>query len=165
MSELGLIQNKQFLGMDFLTWLLAAGEARGGEFLLARNGHVSVVFDNKILLSQDGEQVDYRGEITNLEGVRLALRQGMKVAEGRLMIKKDDREWRFSINGRLLQVKSLRLPKAGHMNAEELWYERVEFIEELLDMLDELYSRFLELRLAGGWEDELITIRSWLEWI
>lgn len=164
MSELGLITGKHFIGTDFLTWLLAAGEARGGEFELPNHGRVSIIFDNKILLSMDSEQVDYRGEISNLEGVRLALRQGMKVLEGKLFVKLGEREWRFTLTSKLLQVKGLKLPKPRYMKPEELWFDRLGYISELTELLDELFGHFLALRLGDAWETELAAIQAWLNW-
>lgn len=159
-----MLEGRKYLGMDFLTWLLAVGEARGNEFQLPRNDRVTVLFDNKILLTIDSEQVDYRGEITNLEGVRLALRQGMKILEGKLMLKKGDREWRFSLNARAFQIKSLKLPKARYMDPAELWYDRMGYVVELCDIVDELYGQFIAVRMGDGWENELSAIREWLSW-
>ena len=76
MDLVDLIQEKRFLGQEFLAWLWYKSEERGGSVELPGIGDVMVVFEKHMLLEfgegESNEKVICRGLQTELKEALLA---------------------------------------------------------------------------------------------
>jgi recombination associated protein RdgC len=71
MDLLDAIEEKRFLGQEFLIWLWCASEERGGSVSLPGRGDVPVVFEKHMLLEcgegAECEKLVCRGQMTELK--------------------------------------------------------------------------------------------------
>ncbi len=166
-----LARDKAFLGREFLTWLWYRCEVDGGEFDL-RDGPVAVLFNDYVsLVSQDGESKEEsivrRASAHRSPEARTALLSGKVVSLAKLEIARGDREWRATVVGESLDLRSVKTPpendETREENKEARFVAKVEAYEELAAILDGLYGRFLDVRLAPEWEErEAPAMGEWI---
>ena len=61
-----------------------------------------------------------------------------------------------------LDLSSIKLPAVLSKADDDRFYDRMNLLEALDDLITALYHQFLELRLAKGWAAELEEIRGWV---
>ena len=94
---------------------------------------------------------------------RVALREGKRVQRAKLRVIKEGREWTFNIKSESLDLTSVKIPSLLSREEEEQFYERMYLVEELEDILDELYREFLGIRLTYAWEEVMVpAMREWI---
>lgn len=175
MDLVDLIVEKRFLGQEFLTWLWWKSEERGGSVELTGEGDITVVFEKHMLLeSGEGETTEKivcTGLQAELQEARTGLQMGKKLEQARIVIGHKDYEYSFTLAAALMEFRNVRLPKTETTendkseNPEEVegaLLERIYLFEELINLVNSLFSMFLEVRLAENWRDELQKIRSWV---
>jgi len=90
MDLVDLIQEKRFLGQEFLAWLWYKSEERSGAIDIPGTGDVLVVFEKHMLLGvrrgEANETVICRGLQTELKEARAGLLQGKKPEQARLRL-------------------------------------------------------------------------------
>lgn len=168
MSLADKIRRTQFLGREFLTWLMARSARDEGVFHLDSGEVVEVFFERALTL--DGEnparersamKVD---DPTHSEEVRLSLRLGKKVSVARLMMVKDGNEFTFVLDGAGLSLRSVKLPDVQALDAVEAMAEKATLCTELEDAVHDLFTRFVRTRLdPEAWDAELAPIAAWIE--
>jgi len=156
-----------FLGWEFLTWLWYRTEAQGGVFELEK-GDVSLVFNDFVALTESGgegeQSILRKGSAHRSPEARLALRTGKTVTSARLEVAREDRTYTLTVDGETLHLRSVRYPKPQESDPADRELERLEALEEASDILDGLFSHFLQVRLDGAWDrDEVGQIASWIE--
>ncbi len=166
-TRLDRIIEKAFLGGEFLTWLWYASEQGNGLFSVGGDA-VEVSFDDLLvlesLLAESQENTFKGGEPTLAEEARLALRLGKKVSKAKLRLRRQDREWAFTIKASTLDMASVKLPAVMSKIEDDQFFERLYLLEELDRTFDELYLGFLRRRLSPDWETkELPRVRAWVE--
>ncbi|MEW6221499.1 MAG: hypothetical protein AB1634_18480, partial [Thermodesulfobacteriota bacterium] len=175
MDLVEFIQDKRFLGQEFLTWLWFKSEERGGTVHLPNAGDITVIFEKHMLVEHGegpaSESVVCRGLETELAEAHTGLRRGKKVEQARIRVVRDNLEWSFSFRASLFEYRSLRPPRtvAPGEEAEDAAslegrvLERVGVVEGLVRTMDELFRVFLQRRLSPAWEHEdLPRIRAWV---
>jgi hypothetical protein len=168
MSLADKIRRTQFLGREFLTWLMARSAREDGIFHLG-NGEVLEVFFERAL-TLDGEnparersamKVD---DPTNSEEVRLSLRLGKKVSMARLMVVKDGREFTFVLDGGSLSLRQVKLPDTQALDPVEGMAEKSALCAELEDAVHDLFAQFVRLRLdPEAWAAEARPVGAWID--
>ena len=167
MGVLELIQQKSFLGKEFLTWLWFRAE-RGPRFELKGGRFCEIEMMAPIVLSAqygDARSSALRGDspATSPEA-RTALLEGKKLERARIKIACEGVEWIAGLDGEKLSIAGLNMPRAGQLPTEEQLRMRVEFLLDYESVLSELFTGFLELRLdAKAWKTELKRIHDWAE--
>ncbi len=153
MDVLALMNEKVFLGQEFLTWLWYVSEEMGS-VQLADGRLVDVLLGERLVLGpvqgQEGTRVTVKGRETSLAEARQALRRGKLVESLRLGLMVGGEEYWLSQDAVHLGIKSLRLPTTEHKGVEGLEgliLERVAMIEAALRALDGLFKRFLAVRM------------------
>jgi len=173
-----LIEEKHFLGQEFLTWLWYKSEERGGAVLVPEIGQdILVVFEKHMLLEfgegETRENVVCRGLMTELREARAGLALGKKPEQARIRIQRDDHEWSLTLKARIFEFQNVRLPKTeigaeGAANdgdplaAEGLLLDQIGLFETAVRTVDQLFRMFLELRCGTGWPEELGRIQAWV---
>jgi hypothetical protein len=174
-DALTLIREKKFLGQDFLTWLWSKAEERGGAVLVPGHGDVAVTFERFMALEEGegdaSESLTCRGRQTELREARVGLRAGKKVARAHIRIGMDDEEWRLTLDGATLDVKSLRTsktPREGEEEGGDIAFEgrvleRAFLLQKATDALDLLFKAFLSTRVnPRAWEEERQRLAAWI---
>jgi hypothetical protein len=175
MDLVDLIQEKRFLGQEFLTWLWWKSEERGGSVEIEGFGDIIVVFEKHMLLEfgegETNEKLICSGLQTELQEARTGLKMGKKLEQARIQITKGDYEFNFTLAAALMEFRNVKLPKTaesegdGGDNPEEtegMILERVFLFEELVNTVNDLFRMFLEKRVNPGWSDELSKVRDWV---
>ncbi|NUN14667.1 MAG: hypothetical protein HUU55_13635 [Myxococcales bacterium] len=156
-----------FLGKEYLTWLWYRSDSNQGRFQLEGSAYLEVWFDDKLVLDTAVEKVkevnSIRGEApTETAEAKAAIRMGKKVADARLRVIKDGREWMCNIKGEELALSGVKVPAVLSRDEDEQVLERLGLIEELEGVLDGLYAQFMNIRLdSEQWAAELATIQAW----
>ncbi|PIE58882.1 MAG: hypothetical protein CSA33_01605 [Desulfobulbus propionicus] len=174
MDLVDLIQEKRFLGQEFLAWLWYKSEERGGTVELPNDGDILVVFEKHMLLEygegDTSEKVICRGLQTQLREARAGLLLAKKPDQARVRIARGDNEYGVTLTAGVLEFRNVRLPKtAGRERegrstdgVEGQVLERIALFEELIYLVNELFRMFITLRSSSAWDDELIRIRQWV---
>ena len=173
MDLVDLIEEKRFLGQEFLAWLWFKSEERGGSIELPERGDILVVFEKHMLLEYgegpESEKLICRGLQTELREARAGLALGKKPEQARIRIGSDDFEFGITLTAATMEFRSVRLPKtAGTEDGDDSEgfegqaLERISLFEEAIDLVNELFRLFINIRTSADWTDELIKLRTWV---
>ena len=173
MDLVDLIQEKRFLGQEFLAWLWYKSEERGGTVELPGTGDILVVFEKHMLLEYgegaDSEKLICRGLQTELKEARAGLALGKKPEQARIRLGRGDFEFSVTLTAATMEFRSVRLPKtAGAGDGDDpdsldgQILERIGLFEEVINMVNELFRVFINIRGSSQWSEELVKIRSWV---
>ena len=159
------INNTAFLGGEFLTWLWYYSELNEGRFKLGER-YIEVYFDTKLVLAAVGEIKEVsaiKSECpTETEEARASLQSGKHVSEARLRILAEQKQWSVSVKSSDLSLTGIKIPALLSREEDDKVYERLHLVEELEDLLDDLFNQFLDRRLdEDNWDNELTTLRTW----
>ncbi|PIE56068.1 MAG: hypothetical protein CSA34_05835 [Desulfobulbus propionicus] len=173
MDLVELIQEKRFLGQEFLAWLWYKSEERGGSVAVDGIGDIIVVFEKHMLLEygegEANEKVICRGLQTELKEARAGLALGKKPEQARIRIVRGDHEFGVTLTAATLEFRNIRLPRTagpadGGDSGEDLEgriLERIALFEELTGLVMDLLRMFVNIRASAGWPEELAKIRNW----
>ncbi len=174
MDLVDLIDEKRFLGQEFLTWLWWKSEERGGSIQLPDYGDIVVVFEKHMLLEfgegESSEKIICSGLQAELQEARTGLQMGKKLEQARIQLVHSEQEWNFTLAAAMMEFRSVKLPKTagteGDSNnpeeTEGMILERIFLFEELVRLVNELFRLFLSIRVSEGWRDELEKVRGWV---
>lgn len=174
MDLLDLIEEKRFLGQEFLIWLWCSSEERGGSVSLLDRSEITVIFEKHMLLEcgegAECEKLVCRGQVTELREARAGLALGKRPEQARLKIGRDEREYSFTLSAATLEFRSMKLPATAgaddggddRAGLEGQILERVSLIEEGIELINGLFRRFLLIRTSDEWPRELTKLRQWI---
>jgi hypothetical protein len=176
MHEPGKPEERQadasFLGREFLTWLWFKSEERNGRIAIPGKDEVDVHFLRRVVLESGAgeysETVVCQGLHANLREGKAALREGKRVREARIELKRDNQDWEFTFKADPFQFQSMRLPAAAGEDEEGAdregrILERIYTIETAMKTMDELFDFFLRRRLSAEWaSEEIPKLKKWL---
>lgn len=173
MDIVDLIQDKRFLGQEFLAWLWFKSEERGGSVDVPGIGDVTVIFEKHMLLEygegESNEKVICRGLQTELREARTGLALGKKPEQARIMFLKGDYEFGVTLAAALLEFRNVKLPKTVDSadesddpdSVEGRILERIALFEELNNLVNDLFRMFLVIRVGDQWGPELAKMQQW----
>ena len=167
MGKVELIEQKSFLGAEFLTWLWHKSEQEDGRIKLEKDDlPVEVSFESAMTLEADyGEATvqTLRGEAPGASAeARAALLEGKKIKRAKLRVVQGEMEWTFTIRGDTFDLGGVNLPAPKGLPIEEGLTLRLEAASRLFALIDKLYTAFLALRLdEESWAEEIQRIHSW----
>lgn len=180
-AAIDLIRSNQWLGWDFLLWLLHRTMTEASEYrvnqpgpALADDSFVAYLNDRLVLMSagEAGTQkITVAGPQDHFRETRTALAHGKRITESTLYLEKEENIWKLTLKGELFHFASLKAPKVAiekgdHVDEgserEAAFYERMYVVEQGLQLFDSLYGEFLKIRLGAGWGEELARIEGWL---
>ncbi|MCI5166514.1 MAG: hypothetical protein D3903_10585 [Candidatus Electrothrix sp. GM3_4] len=175
MDLVDLIEEKRFIGQEFLAWLWFKSEERGGSIELPGRGDILVAFEKHMLLEYgegpESEKLICRGLQTELKEARAGLALGKKPEQARIKIGSDDYEFSITLTAATMEFRSVRLPKtAGTEDGdsddaegfEGQVLERISLFEDGIELVNELFRLFINIRASSNWSDELVKIREWV---
>ncbi|BCR03482.1 exonuclease [Desulfuromonas versatilis] len=181
-AVLDLIQDNQWLGWDFMLWLMHQTMTGASRYSVCRPGPAVagdgfVAYLNDRLILQGGgengmQKVTVAGPQDNFSEVRTALRGGKQIHEAILYLELQEHLWKLTLKGSTFHFASFKAPPVKlekdtnvdqGSEKEALFYERMYVLEEGLQLFDSLYALFLQNRLDASWPDTAQQIREWLE--
>lgn len=172
MDLLSLLNEKIFLGQEFLTWLWYLCETEP-VLTLPDGRQVELMLGDRLLLGpamgQDGTRVSVTGREASLAEARQALKRGKLVEAIRLGIMIDGEEYALGLNAGELAISALKTPatapaEGGPEGIDGLVLERVALIDAAVRGLEGLLGIFLRGRLADDAGGELwAAMRAWAQ--
>lgn len=160
-----------FLGKEFLTWLWYAVENQPDTLRRIDPEMAALEIGNRLVLhnknQQSTETVTIRGDSAGMEEGMLALRKGALVAEMSLIYRSGNESWHFSIKGETLDPSSVKTPKTGRVETSEdiegAAIEKYHLYRRVTDLVQSLFSHFLEQRLDPRWQSAVLpAIQVWI---
>lgn len=175
------IEANQWLGRDFLLWLMHETMHTAAEYTVnqpgpAVSGEGFVAYLNDRLLlaasSETGVQkVTVTGPQDHFSEVRSALQGGKDIYEAVLYLEKQELLWKMTLKGGVFHFASFKSPAVTlekdditdpAMERVAVFFERMALLEGGLQLFDSLLASFLQQRLAEGWAHKEQAIRTYL---
>ena len=160
---------KDFVGNEFLLWLWHEADARDGTHVKV-DGFRDVAFmiDRSIDLDcaygqtgRDGLRGDAPGRMPE---ARDAARSGKVPRKVGLLLNVDGADYTLTLNGESLAVGGAKLPEVDEADTPRvLFEERIALLRELCKAVDGLFDTFLKMRAGGQWEQQVTTLRQWIQ--
>ena len=167
MDLIDLINSRQFLGSEFLTWLWFRVDCYDGLLDVDAIGRVELIFDDQLTLDAylaETQRNDLRGGAPAYSPEALtALRQGKRPIKAKLRLIREGREWAFVFKAETFDLGTIKLPALLTEEADEQFWERMYLVEELESIVHALYAEFLRVRLSDDWADRFVgAMQSWI---
>jgi hypothetical protein len=178
-----LIRDNQWLGWEFMLWLLQRGINGEGEFAVSCPGNFSAGerfsawIDDRIQFQGGGEEggiqkVSVSGSQDSYLEAISALKGGKRITSATVCMEKDENLWKLTLKGETFGFASLKCPQIRIekdatvdevSEREAAFYERMYLLEQGVQLFDSLFAAFLNERLSDGWAGRLATIQKWLD--
>ncbi len=158
---------EETVGLDFLTWLLFASEARGGIFQVPDIGEVGVMVEGPLMFVMEGagahEAVLRKGEPVFSVEAKTALMSGKKLRRAKVSFARGNETWQCTLDAQDFAFRSLRLPDTEALDPVGRFQERMRHLDTFNGVLFGMYERFLDERAdAGRWASTLKEVHKWL---
>ena len=163
-----MIEDKNFLGNEFATWLWYRSETNEGKFELSGARTCQIDFEKDLVLRADSGEVlnsSLRGDAPSLAPeAAAALAAGKTVRRARISFGLGNLTWEFTLNAETFDFGGLKLETPPSLAFEEAVPLRLNALQEFHDIFTELYNVFLDLRLDHDhWKAEEKRIRAWVK--
>ncbi|NOZ02854.1 MAG: hypothetical protein GXP54_13355 [Deltaproteobacteria bacterium] len=167
MTMVDKMKRTQFLGREFLTWLLFRAATDEGVFRDDEAGEVQVLFERAITLEGDNPAREMTtikvDDPTDSAEVMLALRIGKKVSRAKLLVEAGGNEYALTLDAASLAMKSIKLPESMEMDPMDVMTERAGFAADLETALHRLFLGFIRLRRdLDAWSIEVSKMAQWI---
>jgi hypothetical protein len=156
------------LAGEFYAWLWWSSETNGAHFELGEPvGAVELWVDERLAFrNPDDTKVTavMTGDnpAATLEA-KAALAGGKVLQELRLGMRRDDREFLFTLKGPAMHLQALKLPQVVDEGGEEVIFERMHLYEEVVFVLKGLFTAFGELRTSDAWAERVLpSLHDWV---
>lgn len=175
------IEANQWLGTDFLLWLMHETMNAASEYAInqpgpATSGDSFVAYLNdRLLLAANNEsgvqKVTVTGPQDHFSEVRTALQGGKEIHEAVLYMEMQEKQWKMTLKGDTFHFASFKAPAVTlekdditdpEMEREAVFFERMYLLEEGLQLFNSLFSTFLTQRLDQSWVQKEQEIRTYL---
>ena len=171
-SVLDIIRSNQWLGNDFLLWLIYV---QGIDGCFTRPELTAYINDRLVLTSSSETgltKVSFVGDQdARLDEIRTSLRKGKKIIEAKIFLEYQDNDWSLTLKGETFNFASHKCPPV-HIEKDAMadekseshavFFERVHLLAEGRRLFDALLTDFLRERLSPLWGDTAAKIAQWL---
>lgn len=180
-NVLDQMKANQWLGEDFLLWLMHETMNSASEYSVTQDGpavsgdsFIAYLNDRLVLIanSETGVQkVSVTGPQDKFNEVRAALQGGKDILEAVLCLEKQENSWKMNLKGTSFHFASFKAPPVtlekddiidAAMEREAIFFERMYVVEQGLQLFDSLLAAFLMQRLAPGWSAQAQALRNYL---
>ena len=157
------------LGEEFLTWLWFKSST--GAIFNDSNGRPFTTTMEQRIVVQGGEgdhveTASVSGVFSELREARMGLSTGKKVTRALIKIERDPEEWQVTLKANDFSLNSLKTPKIEMESDDDpdaVILEKISLIESCLELIDALYKSFITIRLSKEWQEEVATMRQWIQ--
>lgn len=155
-----------FVGLDFMTWLLHYCEERGAE-IESGQGTFGILLEGPLLFFKEGPGAHEirlnKGEPLTSAEANSALRTGKKLRRARVTFARGEEMWRAEVDGSDFALRGLKLPKVGPMDANSAFQERIISIRTFVSTLLSLFDLFIEERRdPAKWRSVRADMQKWV---
>ncbi|GFO55983.1 exonuclease [Geomonas sp. Red276] len=181
-NYLDLIKENQWLGSDFMLWLLYQTMNEASEYSVNQAGILGdkepfvAYLDDRLVLLGAGEngaqKITVAGPQDHFNEVRSALLNRKQITEATLHLEtSEDEHWKLTLKGELFHFASYKSPSVKiekdsstdeAMEREAVFFERMALLEKGNQLFDSLFATFLKLRLGAEWPEQQEQINRWL---
>jgi hypothetical protein len=161
----------KYVGCEFLTWLWFLMDKDPARLKALDEDFETLEIGNRVVLetsvADTVENITIKGDDAGLEEGMLALRKGALVTELNLVCKTKDHQWQFTIKGESLSFINFKTPDTGMVETKEdlegAVLEKVYLFEKVLSLMDDLFCRFLKIRVSDNWNRKSIpAMKKWI---
>jgi hypothetical protein len=168
MALLDMIQQKAFLGSEFLTWLWYRSEQEDGSIEIEPGQPCEISFEKDLVLASEAGQAvasSLKGESPSLAPEAVAaLMAGKKVKRARVSLTCNHTHWEVVLNGETFDWSGVKIDTPPSLPFVESVPIRLNAVEEFARIFDLLFSKFLDVRLSSDtWRPEVEAMRAWVE--
>ena len=134
-------------GLDFLTWLWFASEARGGLFN-TKQGRIAVALEGPLLFTRTGEgahEMALRHGLPTISAeAKTALLSGKKLERAKLLLGFGSEEnWSCAFDTDAFVFRGLKLPESKEiLDAASTFQDRIQKLGQFRELLLELFAQF-----------------------
>jgi len=162
------IETTRFLGGEFVLWLWFSRDVLDGLIEIPGRGTVEVALESALTLVDplaEKERVGIRGfDPLGSQEAEHALLRGKLPRKVSLRLGFQQNEWIATLDAASFALSGVKLPALLSEGEEEHFHERMRLLEQLHDLVQGLYRRFLSVRLSPQWPDALLPeMRRWLQ--
>ncbi len=160
------------LGQEFLTWLWYRSESSSGQFRLGKdNAPFALYMEQRVVVrggeGENRETASVSGSMSPLREARLGLSTGKLVVRALVRLEKDGQDWQTSLNADNFAIAGLKTPPIAKPeegdDPDAAFLEKVYLMEQGLEMLDDVYLQFLQVRLdQAAWNREVKNVADWI---
>ena len=136
-----------------------AAQEHGADYALSFEGPLVFFVDG------DGARTANLRDGNPLESAeaKTALVSGKKLRSAKINIAQDDRLWTCTVDALDFTFRSLKLPKGNGATPDEIFQDRMEFLQEFLGVFWRLYDTFLSLRAnEKKWLKVQKSVQEWV---
>ena len=173
---LAVVENKRFLGREFLTWLVHTIEEGGGR-ITRDDDVIELQLGDRVVLAgvgPDKPRLTVAGTGDMRAEIGAGLRRAKLLDQAKIAIVRGERRWELSLDGGMLTYDSLRCPALGDRDAgaqedpraafENDLFLRIADLEDAVDVLDRLYAEFCVIRGSPAWSRRTLPeLRAWID--
>ncbi len=161
------------LGQEFLTWLWYNSEEKNGTYhtIEGQNPYVVYISNRIVVRGGEGDAIEtasVSGVNSSLKEAKLGLTIGKLVVSALVHLEKEGLEWKVGIKAEDFALNSFKTPAVSKEdkdddNPDALFLEKIYFIEQGLDLINDCYQQFLQIRLNNSdWAKEVKKIGEWI---
>lgn len=167
MDLIDLIETRRFLGSEFMMWLWFKSETHDGLMEVEGHGTVEVLYDDRLVLEAYLAETERNtlkgGAPAYSQEAKVAMQHGKRVAQAKLRVIKDGREWVFGYKAEGMDFSSIKIPAVLSRQEDEKFYERMYLVEEIEQIMDALYAEFIAIRLSPQWQEAMVpAMKKWV---
>ena len=158
---------KDFLGNEFVAWLWHEADHKSAS-IDTEAGEVTIFFDRALDLDcaygQTGRD-GLRGDgVSRCPEAMDALRSGKVPRKAGLLLDANNLQYALTLGAEGFGFGSLKLPEVEDAeNPRVLFEERVAMLRDFCRTFDAMFAAFLKLRASGSWENQVQSMRKWIQ--
>lgn len=161
LTNVDLMERYASLGPDFLTWLAARGP-EGTLPPIPSEPELTVGVKGPLLFEAahgEATKITLAGEeAPTAPEVDAAMKVGKRLRRAKLEFAVVDAIWSFTLDAETFDVKSVKLPVPKIADEGEYLKARVQALQHLTRLLEELFEAFLGVRLdPAAWREEVVS--------
>jgi hypothetical protein len=159
--------SKDFLGTEWLSWLMYVAHAESPEINTQLGRSVTVIFEKTLQLECafkiSGNIAVQADSPTRLPETPVALAGGKRPVRAGLQVAAGGELFGLTIRGDAMNFSAVQLQAPPDVsNPRELFEDRMDKLRTLVDSVGELYTAFLRRRLSTKWQGTLNAMRAWI---
>ncbi len=166
MDRLEAIEKIAFLGREFLLWLWYKSETKE-ELKIREEEEIELDLEDRIILEPFGgggwRQMLSGEEAAAAPEARFALQMNNLPSELKIRMIKGTLAWSFTLRWDDLQPKNIKIAEEKGLTLEQQIEHRMELLEILEEIIEELWREFIKLRTSNKWLNTLQRIRLWID--
>lgn len=147
------VEETDFPGRDFLTWLWYFSESKEGKlFVIDKGAPVQLTLDGPLLMTAafegngSGETQIKKGLPTQSLEVKSALQVGKKLKKAKIMLAKEE-AWTFSFDADKFSFAGIVLPEGEQMDSNGRFDDRMERLYVLVTIFETYFEKYANVML------------------